>query len=89
MARRRNRARRHDPGHRARVGGEQRDESAALQADPRHHAVDHERRARHVADVLEQIEQREKQHDLRQEDDHRADARDQSVGEKIGEQPSG
>ncbi len=49
-------------------------------------AIDHEGGARHVADVFEQVEQREQQQDLRQEDDHRADARDHAVGDEICEQ---
>ena len=73
------------PGHRARVRGEQRHERASLEPDAPHQAVDHEGGARHVADVLEQVEQREEQHDLRQEDDHGADAGDQPVGEEIGD----
>ena len=87
--RRRDRARRHDARHRARVRRQQRHERAPLEPDAPHRAVDDERGAGHVADVLEQVEHREEHEDLRQEDDHRAHAGDDSVGDEVGGEAGG
>ena len=71
--------RRHDAGDGAGKARQQRDEGAAVQAGAAHDAVHQERRARHVAEVFEQQDEQEQDQDLRQEDDHAADAGDHPV----------
>ena len=78
----------HDAGHRTSVRGQQRDERTSFEPDAGHRAVDHERGAGHVADVFEQVEHREQQDDLGQEDDDRAHPGHQAVGQEVG-QPGG
>ena len=58
-----------------------------LKADPAHDAVDDERRARHVAHVFQQVDQREQDDDLRQKHEYRADSGDDAVCPEIGEKP--
>ena len=58
-----------------------------MQPDRAHHAIDHERGARQVAEVLEQPDEQEQQRDLRDEDDDVADAGDDAVDEQAGERP--
>ena len=50
-----------------------------MQPDRAHHAVDDERRARQVAQILEQPDEQEQQRNLRHEDDDVADAGDDAV----------
>ena len=52
--------------------------------DRAHHAVDHERGARQVAEILEQADEQEQQRDLRHEDDDVADAGDDAVHDQTG-----
>ena len=54
-----------------------------MQADLAHQAVHEEGRARHVAGVFQQADEEEKQQNLRQEDDDRADALDDAVDEQV------
>ncbi len=50
-----------------------------MQAGAAHDAIHQEGRARHVAQILEQEDEEEQDHDLRQEHDHAADTADQTV----------
>ena len=61
------RARRHDRRHRAAEADEHRDERLARKPDSPHEAIHHERRAGHVAGVLEKREGEEHEADRRQE----------------------
>ncbi len=45
-----------------------------MQAGAAHDAIHQERRARHVAEILQQQDKQEDDHDLRQEHDDAADA---------------
>ncbi len=67
-------ARRHDGRNRAGVGGKQRDEALALQADAGHGAVRDHRRARQIARIFQNADEQEQQQDLRQEHNHRSHA---------------
>ena len=83
------RARRHDAGDGARRAGEEHDERAPLEPDPAHDAIDDESGPRHVADVLEEMDQREEDDDLRKEDEDRAHPGENTVRPEIGEKPPG
>ena len=50
-----------------------------MQAGAAHDAVHQEGGARHVAEILQQEDEQEQDQDLRQEDQHAADARDDAV----------
>ena len=60
-----------------------------LQAGARHHPVHQERRPGHVAEVLEQDDEEEQDHDLRQEHQHAADAGDDPVRQQALQQARG
>ena len=78
-------ARGHDRRHSAGVGGEQRDERLAVEADGAHDAVGDERGAGEVARVLEHADEEEEQKNLRQEDEHGLHAVPQAVAQKRAE----
>jgi hypothetical protein len=78
--------RRHDAGDGAREARKQRHESLAVQSHAAHQPVHQKRRARHVAAVFQERDEEEEQEDLRQEDEHAADAGDDAVGEQVGQQ---
>ena len=78
--------RRHDARDGAGEGRQQRDEGAAVQAGAAHDPVHQEGRAGHVAEVLQQDDEEEQDQDLRQEDDHAADAGDHPVLEEAVQQ---
>ena len=87
-------ARGHDGGHGAGVGGEQRDESLAVEADGAHHAVRDERGAGEIAGVFQDANEEEEQQDLRQEDEDGLHAVPQAVAQQqaqpvIGKQQRG
>ena len=88
------RPRRENGGNGTGEAREKRHERLAVEADARHQAIDHEGDAREVPGVLEDRDEEEEQRDLRHEDDHVADARDDAVDEQIahrsfGEAPRG
>ena len=56
-------------------------------APPRHQLVHQERRPGHVAAVFEQRDEQEQDHDLRQEDEHPADAADHAVDQQAAQRP--
>ena len=71
-----------NPARRAASGG-----AALVQADAQHELVHQKRRPRHIARRLERENEREQDHDLRQEHDDTADARDNAVGDEALEPP--
>ena len=72
----------HDGGHGAGVGGEERDEGFAVEADSAHDAIGDERGARQVAGVFEDADEEEQQENLGEEDEHGGDAFPHAVEEK-------
>ena len=87
-------ARGHDGGHGAGVGGEQRDESFAVETDGAHHAIGDERGAGEIAGVFQDADEEEEQQDLRQEDEHGLHAVPKAVAQQqaqpvIGKQQRG
>ena len=60
----------------------QRNERAARQSDAAHQPVEQERGARKVTRFLQQQDEDEQDHDLREEHHHAADARDQAVDDQ-------
>ncbi len=87
-------ARGHDGGHGAGVGGEQRDEGLAVEADGAHDAVGDERGAGEVAGVFEHADEEEEQQDLREEDEDGLDAVPEAVAQQqaqpvVGQQERG
>ena len=67
-------ARGHDGRNGAGIGGEQRDEGLAVEADGAHDAISNERGAGEVTGVFKDSDEQEEQQDLRQEDEHGRDA---------------
>ena len=65
-------ASRHDCRNRTGVGGQQRDETLAVQSHTRHGAVGDDGRTRQVAGILKNSDHQEQQQNLREEDQHRA-----------------
>ncbi len=87
-------ARGHDGGDGAGVGGEQRDEGFAVEADGAHDAVGDERGAGEVAGVFEDADEEEEQKDLREEDEDGLDAVPEAVAQEeaqpvVGKQQRG
>jgi hypothetical protein len=70
---------RHDAGDGTGEAREQRDEGPAVQARATHDAIHQESRARHVAEIFEKKNEQEDDHDLGQEHNHAADARNHAV----------
>ncbi len=81
----RDRAGRHDAGHRARERRQHGDEAAAFEPETAHHPVGQQRCSGHVADSFEQADDQEQQGDLRQEHEHAADPTDHAVGQELTE----
>ena len=77
-----NRARAHDSGNPARVAGKHRHEAFSVQAAPTEKFIHQKRRPRHVAGRFEQAEEEKQNQDLRQENQHAADTRDDAVHNK-------
>ena len=63
--------------------GEERDERLPLQPDAGHRAVGDQGGARHVPGILQHPDQQEQHQDLRQEDQHRADAGQRPIEEEV------
>ena len=56
-----------------------------MEANPAHHAVHEEGGSCHVASVLKQADEEEKDQDLREEDDNTANACNDAVGEEVAQ----
>jgi hypothetical protein len=78
-------ARGQDAGNRAGVARQQRDEAAPRQAQTAHQAVQQVGRARQVAAVLQHQDEGEQDQDLRQEDQHAADAGHHAVDQQAAQ----
>ena len=81
-------ARGHDGWNGAGIGGEQRDEGFAVEADGAHDAIGDEGGAGEVAGVFKDADKEEEQQDLRQKDEHGGDALPRAV-EDEGLNPAG
>ena len=79
----------HDGGHVAAEPHNHRNERLAVQADAVHHAVHDEGRAGQIARVLQKRDEQVEDHDLGQEDDHRAHAADHAVREHVAQRSFG
>ena len=82
-----NRACRHDARNRAGKRAEHRYETLPVQANLAHQAVHQERRARHVAGVLQKTDEQKQQQDLRQENNHRAHTGNHAIHQQTVEIP--
>ena len=81
------RTRRKHPGDRAREGAQERQERFPVQSHFFHEFVEHEHRTRHVTRIFKKRDEKEKQEDLRQKNDHIPDARDNTVYHKASKSP--